>query len=29
MSELAQALEGYSTAWFGPEWGPAMFVTVK
>jgi len=29
MNEIVLAFEGYSTAWFGPEWGPALFVTVK
>jgi len=29
MTELAQALEGYSASYFGPEWGPAIFLTVK
>jgi NADH-quinone oxidoreductase subunit H len=29
MNELAQALEGYSASFFGPDWGPAVFLTVK
>ncbi|MCC6609387.1 MAG: NADH-quinone oxidoreductase subunit NuoH [Burkholderiales bacterium] len=29
MTELAQALEGYSASLFGAEWGPALFLTVK
>jgi NADH-quinone oxidoreductase subunit H len=29
MSDAVRALEGYSALWFGPEWGPALFLTVK
>jgi NADH-quinone oxidoreductase subunit H len=29
MSDAVRALEGYSAMWFGPEWGPALFLTVK
>jgi NADH-quinone oxidoreductase subunit H len=29
MSDIAHTFEGYYTAWFGPDWGPALFVTVK
>jgi NADH-quinone oxidoreductase subunit H len=29
MSDAVHALEGYSALWFGPEWGPALFLTVK
>jgi NADH-quinone oxidoreductase subunit H len=29
MNELAQVLEGYSASFFGPDWGPAVFLTVK
>jgi NADH-quinone oxidoreductase subunit H len=29
MIELTQVLEGYSASFFGPDWGPAVFLTVK
>ena len=29
MSEIVQTLSGMSYAWFGPQWGPALFTFVK